>query len=55
MGDNDVWCLAWRMIVKYGDDVDAVITSEVDACTKQGDEDGADYWRRVLAAIDDLR
>ena len=55
MGENEVWCRAWRLSIKHGKDVDDVITGEIDRCVAARDEDGADYWRRVLAALDDLR
>ncbi|WP_156612620.1 hypothetical protein [Paramagnetospirillum marisnigri] len=55
MGENEIWCRAWRMIVKHEDKVDDIIKSEIDKCIEAGDIDGADYWRRVLDALDDLR
>lgn len=55
MGENEVWCRAWRLSVKHGKDVDDVITQEIERCATQGDEEGADYWRRVLAALEDFR
>jgi hypothetical protein len=55
MGENEVWCRAWRMLIKHQAEVDAVITAEITRCQAKGDTAGADYWRRVLAALDDLR
>lgn len=54
-GENEIWCRAWRLLVKHMADVDAVIYQEIENCVTANDEDGADYWRRVLAALDDLR
>ena len=55
MGENEVWCRAWRMIMKHERDVDDVIKAEIETCLQKGDSDGADYWHRVLSALDDLR
>ncbi len=55
MGENEVWCRAWRMLVKHEGAVDSVIIQEIERCTAEKDPEGADYWRRVLAALDDLR
>lgn len=55
MGDNEVWCRAWRLLTKHPADVEAVIAAEIERCVAGRDQDGADYWRRVLAALDDLR
>ncbi|HYD69936.1 hypothetical protein [Azospirillum sp.] len=55
MGENEIWCRAWRLLVKHQREVDAVITQEIERCIAAGDADGADDWRRVLAALDDLR
>lgn len=55
MGENEVWCQAWRLLVKHEAQVDAVITEEITRSLAKGDQEQADYWRRVLAALDDLR
>ena len=55
MGENEVWCRAWRLLVKHRADVDTVISQEIERCVAANDETGADYWRQVLAAVDDFR
>ena len=55
MGGNEVWCRAWRLLVKHGAEVDAVIRQDIERCVAKGDTEGAEDWRRVLAALDDLR
>lgn len=55
MGDNEVWCRAWRLLIKHGTEVDTVIAQEIKRCVARSDQDGADDWCQVLAALDDLR
>ena len=55
MGENEVWCTAWRLLVKHKEGVDAVIAENIKQCQKTRDEAGADYWRRVAAALEDFR
>jgi len=55
MENNEVWCLAWRLLVKHKDEVDAVIAREIERCRAEKDFDGADHWRRVAAALEDFR
>ena len=55
MGENEVWCQAWRLLVKHKQEVDSVIAAKIRQCEESRDADGADYWRRVLAALDDFR
>ena len=55
MGENEIWCRAWRLLVKHQKDVDAVIAGEIEKCRKKNDAEGVDYWRKVAAALDDFR
>ncbi|MEI6559034.1 MAG: hypothetical protein WCO00_11565 [Rhodospirillaceae bacterium] len=55
MENNEVWCRAWRLLIKHQDAVDAVIAAEIERCRAAGDAEGAAYWRRVAAAVEDFR
>ena len=55
MGDNEIWCRAWRLLVKHQTEVDSVIAHEIERCLTNNDPTGADYWRKVAAALEDFR
>jgi len=55
MGDNEVWCRAWRLLVKHQDKVDGVIADEIERCRMANDPDGVAYWQKVSAALEDFR
>ena len=55
MGENEIWCQAWRLLVKHKGEVDAVVADKIRECERNHDIDGAEYWRRVGHALDDFR
>ena len=55
MGDNEVWCRAWRLLVKHQAEVDAVIVHEIERCEADHNPSEAEYWRKVAAALEDFR
>ncbi len=55
MGENEVWCLAWRLLIKHQHEVDAVIAREIEHCLAKNDQSGAEHWRKVAAALEDFR
>jgi len=55
MGDNEIWCQAWRLLVKHKENTDAVIAEKIRQCEKTSDEAGASYWRSVAVALEDFR
>ena len=55
MGDNEIWCLAWRLLVKHQGEVDAVIAREIEQCLAKNDTEGADYWLKIAEALNDFR
>ncbi|MEI8394142.1 MAG: hypothetical protein WCF85_05360 [Rhodospirillaceae bacterium] len=55
MGENEIWCHAWRLLVKHQVETEAVIAREIARCRAEKDADGAAYWRKVAAALEDFR
>ena len=55
MGENEIWCLAWRLLVKHQERTDEIIALEIEKCRIAGDRNGAMYWQKVANALDDFR
>jgi hypothetical protein len=50
----DIWRAANLMVKRYGDKALDESSRRVDELTTVGDHDGADTWRRITAAIEQL-
>jgi hypothetical protein len=50
----DIWRAANLMLKRYGDKALEESSTRVDELTAADDHDGADTWRRITAAIDQL-
>jgi hypothetical protein len=53
--DLDIWGAAMLLIDESGEDALVRAVRRVDALLEAGDIDGAEIWRRVAAAIEELR
>ena len=47
----DIWRAATLMLKRYGDKAVEQSDRRVDELTAAGDHDGADTWRRIIAAV----
>ena len=50
----DIWRAANLMLKRYGDKALEESSTRVDELTVAGDHDGADTWRRIAAAVEQL-
>ena len=50
----DIWRAATLMLKRYGDKALEQSDRRVDDLTAAGDHDGADTWRRITAAVEQL-
>lgn len=55
MVDRDIWIAANAMIKLYGDDATLQAAIRADALQQMGDEKRCAAWKRIIAAIDELR
>ncbi len=55
MGKNEIWCLAWRLLVKHQNQAEEVIAREIERCRAVNDRNGTAYWQKVAAALEDFR
>lgn len=55
IADIDIWRTAWLMIDRYGEGAEFEAASRADKLLEDGDLEGATVWRRVLAAMDEMR
>jgi hypothetical protein len=50
----DIWRAAQLMLKRYGDKAIKESAARVDQLADVGDHDGADTWRRITAAVEQL-
>jgi len=50
----DIWRAATLMLKRYGDKALEQSDLRVDELTAAGDHDGADTWRRITTAVEQL-
>jgi hypothetical protein len=55
MIDRDIWIAANALIKLYGDDATEHAAIRADAFSQRGDRTGCAAWKRVVAAINELR
>jgi hypothetical protein len=55
MIDRDIWIAANEMVKLYGDDATVHAAIRADALLHQEDEQGYAVWKRIVAAINELR
>ena len=55
MNELDALRCAKIMLDRHGDDAEAQATLRADALAEEGDVPGRDAWRRIRAAIGELR
>ncbi|WP_162914771.1 hypothetical protein [Desertibaculum subflavum] len=53
--DLDIWRSAKLLLNSHGAKADQVALSKMDAMRVKGDAEGVVVWRRILAAISELR
>ena len=50
----DIWRAATLMLKRYGDKAHEQSAARADELAAGGDHDGADTWRRITAAVEQL-
>ena len=50
----DIWCVAYLMLKRYGDEADIESAIRAEELAEAGDEAGVAVWRRVIDAIGQL-
>jgi Family of unknown function (DUF6961) len=50
----DIWRAATLMLKRYGDKAFEQSATRIDELSAAGDHDGADTWRRITAAVEQL-
>ena len=55
LDDPDVHCAAKLMMDQHGEAATMFAAGRVDEVLEEGDIDGSAVWRRILAAIEELR
>jgi hypothetical protein len=50
----DIWRAATLMLKRYGDKAFEQSATRADGLAAGGDHDGADTWRRITAAVEQL-
>jgi hypothetical protein len=50
----DIWRAATLMLKRYGDKALEQSRTRIDELTADGDHDGADTWRRITTAVEQL-
>jgi len=50
----DIWRAATLMLKRYGDKALEQSAARADELAADGDHDGADTWRRITAAVEQL-
>jgi hypothetical protein len=55
MLDRDIWIAASAIIKLHGDDATAHAAMHADALQHEGDGKGCAVWKRIVAAINELR
>ena len=53
--EKELWCKAWRWLKRHGDESDALIDREIEACLRDKDQAGAQHWREMAQAIEELK
>jgi len=53
--DLDIWRSALLLVTQHGDDAVFVACGRIDAMIERGDPAGEGTWKRVLAAVRELR
>lgn len=53
--EKDIWRCANLMWKRYGEDAELKAAVRADKLLDDGDTEGAATWRRILAAIEELR
>ncbi|HEV2160677.1 MAG TPA: hypothetical protein VGR52_00350 [Stellaceae bacterium] len=51
----DIWRAADLLVKRHGADAETVAAQRADELLAQGDADGERIWKRILAAVHDLR
>ena len=52
--ERELWCKAWRLIVRHGDTVDQVIEAAIQRALHSGDDVDAAEWRQIAVAVEQL-
>jgi hypothetical protein len=51
----DIWLAANEMIKQFGEDAAVISATRADALRDLDDEEGYSIWKRIVAAINELR
>ena len=52
--ERELWCKAWRLVVKHGDAIDSVIETEMQRALHSGDDASVAEWRQIAVAVEQL-
>lgn len=52
--ERQMWCEAWRMVVRHGDDAVSFAHAQLRACLQQNDHAAVAHWRTLAEAIEEL-
>ena len=55
INDHDVFTAAKLLVDKHGDDAALVAATCADQMQDRGDQEGAVFWRQILAGIEELQ
>ena len=55
IADVDIWRAAQLMVKRHGEDAAIEAALRADELLAEGDSEGCAVWKRILAAIEDLR
>ncbi len=53
--DRDIWAAAKILIDRHGDDAAIVASQRQDELLDEGDVDGANMWKAIIKAIEELQ
>ena len=52
--ERELWCRAWRLIVRHGDAVDQVIEAGIQHALHSGNVLDIAEWRQIAVAVEQL-
>ena len=52
--ERQMWCKAWRLLVKHGDDTLSMIDTEIALALHRGDHESITGWRQLADAVEHL-
>jgi hypothetical protein len=52
--ERELWCKAWRLIVRHGDAVDQVIETAMQCALQSGNDVDVAEWQQIAVAVEQL-